>query len=139
MMFILLSKFQASMVVEKSGHAWAHTHTPTLSHTHTHTDCILCLPNSLYLQAELYKEDFIKERTDRERAAGRLDSLQRTQVEEMKGLQKELSQVKEEAQANVSQVKQAKEEAQAKTSQVKQYKKQLDAQEAKACYVLIGM
>ena len=78
-----------------------------------------------HLQAELYKEDFMKERTDRERAAGRLDSLQRTQVEEIKCMQKELSQ--------------AKEEAQAKVSQVKQYKKQLDTQEAKACCVLIGM
>ena len=48
------------------------------------TSCILCPPKSLYLQAELYKEDFMKERTDRERTAGRLDSLQRTQVEEMK-------------------------------------------------------
>ena len=66
----------------------------------------------------------MKERTDRERAAGKLDSLQRTQ-EEMKCLQKELSQ--------------AKEEVQAKVSQVKQYKKQLDTQEAKACYVLMGM
>ena len=76
-----------------------------------------------HLQAELYKEDFMKERRDREKAAGKLDSLQRTQVEEIKCIQKELSQ--------------AKEDAQAKVSQVKQYKKQLDTQEAKACYVLI--
>ena len=67
---------------------------------------------NIAMQAEIYKEDFEREREDREKATGRVESAQ-----------KDLAS--------------AREEVQAKVSQVKQYKKQSDTQEANVCLVII--
>ena len=60
------------------------------------------------MQAEIYKEDFEREREDREKAAGRLESLERRQESQLHPRE-----------------------------EVKQYKEQLDIQEVKVCLVII--
>lgn len=83
------------------------------------------------MQADLYKEDFERERKDRERAAGKIDSLTKREAEQSQGwgltLQREHEQAETEIKKLEKVVKEAREEAQAKVSQVKHYKKQVDA------------
>ena len=98
------------------------------------------------MQAAIYKEDFEREREDRTKAAGKVESLERQkesqlpqnqQKEEVKRLQKEISQLHRQLSSTQRDLASSREEVQAKVSQVKQYKKQLDTQEAKVCHVYI--
>ena len=69
------------------------------------------------MQAEIYKEDFEREREDREKAAGRVESLEISQLhKQLSSAQRDLASAREE---------------------VKQYKEQLDIQEVKVCLVII--
>jgi len=110
--------------------------------------------HSCYLQAQVYKEDFISERRDREAAHGKFADLQKKYAYDVRELKAELTQMEKDLNrhrdrlAEVEQVNQrrAKEmrtllkeasknqqEVQAKTSQVKQYKKQVDSQRDQVC------
>ena len=99
------------------------------------------------MQAESYKKESKREKEEREIVVGKLDSLKRCQEdlrareEEMKvslkRCQEDLRTREEEMKVLQEEMSQVKQEAQAKVSQIKQYKKHVDAQEVKACYVLI--
>ena len=105
---------------------------------------IICI---IFLQAELYMEDFESEQRDREVAHGKIADHEKKYAQDVGELKAQLAQTKEDLRqhkerlGDVEQLYQRKEmemrsvlkeasknqqEVQAKTSQVKQYKKQVD-------------
>ena len=88
----------------------------------------------------MYMEDFEKERRDRARAAGKIDSLERDAADRTHDLaarfQIEMSQVESERRQLQEDLAKALQDVQQKAAQVKQYKKQVeglqrDVQQAK--------
>jgi DNA repair exonuclease SbcCD ATPase subunit len=77
--------------------------------------------------AACYKDDFERERSDRAKAAGKIDSLERTAVESARSLadkfQNESSHLR-------GKLEQAWEDLKVKTAQIKNYKKQVDGLQA---------
>ena len=78
----------------------------------------------------MYKEDFERERSDRAKAAGKLDSLERETMNKAHGLaerfQKEMSESEEIIRDLKEELREAKLEIQTKAAQVKHYKQQVE-------------
>ena len=78
----------------------------------------------------MYKEDFEKERSDRARTAGKLESLERHAMSHAQNLaenfQKELSESEAMTHSLEVQLRKANEDIKTKTSQVKGYRQQVE-------------
>ena len=78
----------------------------------------------------MYKEDFEKERSDRTRTAGKLESLEREAMTQTRVLvekfEKELSESEAKTHSLEVQLRKTNEDIKTKISQVKQYKKQVE-------------